>query len=498
MELTDKQSLEFKESVRNSLNINACQSWLNSLQLLKITPAKVVIAGIPHKIYLYEIKTNHEKLLRKILDKLYPEKAPFSEKKFVYKIGSNLKTKKAFQTEFDLNQDKFATKLDNAEPLKEPSSKQQEPFVSNTSGNLLNSFIPGKRNLLAIRACKAVVDMPAIAFNPFIIYGESGSGKSHLLEGINIEMQHIIPKKQTILVSAEDFLNNFVTHLRLNKMKDFRDKYRKVDVFLLDDLQALAPSSKCQTELLYTINALRKKKAQIVITCKEPPNQIKSLSSGLCGKLESGLTVDIGVPDNLTKVEILENKAKEREIPLNNELANFIVKNIKGGIRRLEGAMIRLGVHSSLLNEELTTELAQYALKDWIGSSIEKTKEEIYYSEHYTDDTEKNIIKRICSMFQISEDTLRSHSRKRKHIKAREAIVYLLKELTTLSLSEIGKTIGRNHSTVHSTLKKVRLRMEEDDFFKVFIHKQMKDFHVQYENKSVNSKMSDQKKNVIY
>ena len=185
MELTHKQSLEFKESVRSSLSANSSQSWLNTIQLLKITPAKVVIAGIPHKVYLYEVKTNHEKLLTKVLDKLYPEKAPFSEKKFIYKIGSNLKTKKTVQTEFNLNQEQFAAKIDNPQLQEEPSSKQPEPTVSNSSVNLLDSFIPGKRNLLAIRACKAVVDMPGIAFNLFVIYGESGTGKSHLLEVIN-------------------------------------------------------------------------------------------------------------------------------------------------------------------------------------------------------------------------------------------------------------------------------------------------------------------------
>ena len=190
MELTQKQSLEFKESVRSSLTANASQSWLNSLQLLKITPAKVVIEGIPHKVYLYEIKTNHEKLLTKVLDKLYPDKAPFAEKKFIYKIGSNLKNRKAVQTEFNLNQEQFAAKIDNPQLQQNTSSKQPENTVSSSSVNLLDSFIPGKRNLLAIRACKAVVDMPGIAFNPFIIYGESCSGKSHLLEGINNEMQH--------------------------------------------------------------------------------------------------------------------------------------------------------------------------------------------------------------------------------------------------------------------------------------------------------------------
>ena len=140
MELTHKQSLEFKESVLGSINANASQSWLNSLQLLKITPAKVVITGIPHKVYLYEIKTNHEKLLRKVLDKLYPDKAPFSEKKFIYKIGSNLKTRKAIQTEFNLNQEQFAAKIDNLELQEKSSSKQQAASYRDTSINLLDSF----------------------------------------------------------------------------------------------------------------------------------------------------------------------------------------------------------------------------------------------------------------------------------------------------------------------------------------------------------------------
>jgi len=491
MELTQKQSLQFKETVRRSLNTKASQSWLNSLELLKISPTKVVITGIPHKVYLYEIKTKHEKLLRKVLDKLYPDKSPFSEKKIIYKIGNNLKTIKSVQTEFNLNQEQFAAKIDNPELKEKTSTSPPEKTFRKSNLDMLDTFIPGKRNLLAIRACKAVVDIPGIAFNPFVIYGESGSGKSHLLEGINNEIQQKIPKKQTLLVSAEDFLNNFITHLRINKMKDFRDKYRKIDVFLLDDLQALAPSSKCQTELLYTINALRKKKAQIVIACKEPPNKIKNLSSGLCGKLESGLTVDVGVPDNLTKVEILEKKAKEREIPLSNELANFIVENIKGGIGRLEGAMIRLGVHASLLNEELTPELARYALKDWLVNSSQESSAENFLPELFTDGTEKKIIKRICAMFQISEDGIRSQSRDRKHVKARQAIVFLMKELTSLSLNEIGNIIGRDHSTVHSTLKKVRLRMTEDDFFL----KQMKTFKQQIENKPDSSQMTEQKLN---
>ena len=154
-------------------------------------------------------------------------------------------------------------------------------------------------------------------------------------------------------------------------MKEFRDRYRKVDAFLLDDLQALVPSSKCQTELLYTINALRKKKSQIVIASQVAPTLISKLSSGLRGRLESGLTVDIGIPDDKTRIAILESKAKESGIPLNDELAKFIVQHIKGGIGRMEGVLLRLGVHASLLNEELTVDLARCVLKDWLEDSAQ-------------------------------------------------------------------------------------------------------------------------------
>ena len=289
----------------------------------------MILGGIAHKIYRYEIKTNHESLLKKILDEFFPEKAPFSEKKFVYKIGGISNPKKFIQPEFELNEDHFKGIIEETLPKSvKPTKMSQKPIGCECSLQL-NTFIPGKRNLLASKACKAVVDMPGVAFNPFIIYGEPGSGKTHLLEGINNELQHYIPEKRTVQVAAEDFLNDFIVHLRTHKMKEFRDSYRKDDAFLLDDLHALLPSSKCQTELLHTINALRKKKAQIVIACQVAPTQIEGLNSGLLGRLESGLTVDIGIPDDQTRIEILKRKAIERSIPLSNDLANFIVKNIE-------------------------------------------------------------------------------------------------------------------------------------------------------------------------
>ncbi|MDE0793056.1 MAG: DnaA/Hda family protein [SAR324 cluster bacterium] len=472
------------------MSAQANQAWLNSLQLLKITPSKVILGGIAHKVYRYEIKTNHETLLKKVLDELYPEKAPFSEKKFEYKIGGISKPKRVIQPEFELNEDPHTEMVEETLPKKIKSSKQLKNTIGAHNTCLLDSFIPGKRNLLASRACRAVVDMPGVAFNPFIIYGESGAGKSHLLEGINHELQQLQPGKQTVQVAAEDFLNDFIVHLRMNKMKEFRDRYRKVDAFLLDDLQALLPSAKCQTELLHTINALRKKKAQIVIACIQAPTQIEGLISGLRGRLESGLTVDIGIPDDQTRIAILESKAVERGIPLSTELAHFIVQHIKGGIGRMEGVLMRLGVHASLLNEELTIDLARYALKDWLDESTKNSNSAQSNSGVFADETANKILQRIYVMFQITEEGLLSYRRDRKHNKARQATVFLLKQLTSLSLSEIGKIVGRNHSTIHATLKKVGERMSSDDFFL----KQMQTFLHEFEEKHDSAKLPEEKR----
>ena len=489
MELNQEQSNEFKECVRCSLPAQENQAWLNSLKLMKITPSKVIFGGIAHKVYRYEIKTNHETLLKKVLDELYPEKAPFSEKKFEYKIGYISKPKKIIQPEFELIEDHHTEMVEENLPKIIKASKQLETPVCIHRACLLDSYIPGKRNLLASRACRAVVDMPGIAFNPFFIYGESGAGKSHLLEGIKHELQQYQAEKKTVLVAAEDFLNDFIVHLRMSKMKEFRDRYRKVDVFLLDDLQALLPSAKCQTELLHTINALRLNKAQIVIACIQAPTLIEGLISGLRARLESGLTVDIGIPDDQTRIAILESKAVERGIPLSTELAHFIVQHIKGGIGRMEGVLMRLGVHASLLNEELTIDLARYALKDWLDDSIQNSKTSQSNSNVFADETINKILQRIYVTFQITEQALLSYRRDRKHNKARQAAVYLLKQLTCLSLSEIGKIVGRNHSTIHATLKKVGERMSSDDFFL----KQMQTFLHEFEGKNNSSKSPEEK-----
>jgi len=493
MYLSKEQDSQFKECLQTYLPSNVKHSWVNTLQLIKITPSKVIFGGILHKIYRYEIKTNYESILIKVLDQLFPEKSPFSEKLFEYKIGLQNKIKKIYQTEFKLEQfgESKLKVIDKTNTNN--SNKLKDSNIFCKCDHFLDSFIPGKRNLLASRASRMVVDMPGTAFNPFIIYGESGAGKSFLLEGIFNELLTSDIKKNSVSVTAENFLNDFINNLRLNKMKEFRDIYRKADVLFIDDLETLLPSNKCQLELLHTIKALLKNKSQIVIVCEQPPTNINGLNPGLRRILESGLTVDIGIPDDQTKIQILENKASERAIPFSKELANFLVQNIKGGVGRMEGVLIRLGVHASLLNEELTINLAKSALKDWLNSSSQKKSTFKSFHGKLVDESINKILEKIKVMFQITEKELISYRRETKHLKARQAAIYLLKNLTKLTLSEIGQLLGRNHSTVHANLKKVEERMSQDNFFL----KQMQTFFDDFDDNPVLKIPIERKKNSL-
>ena len=493
MEFNKEKIIEFTKRIRENFPAKSNNSWIENLNLVNISKTKVILGGIPHRVYRYEIKTNHEKLIIRILDEIFPEMSPFSNKIFEYKIGVPKNNEDPIQTEFDFNKKNLDNSLDNKFITKNNFKHKKLP-VNYNYNHLLDSFIPGKRNLLAIRSSRIVVELPGIAFNPFVIYGESGSGKTHLLEGISNEVHKKDTNISSIYISAEDFLNDFINSLRSNKMKDFRDLYRNPNILLIDDLESILPSKKCQNELIHTFKALKKKNSQIAIVCEKPPSHIVGLDPSLKRFLESGLTVDMGIPDDNTKIEILIKKAAEKGIPLNSDLAYFIVSKIKGGVGRMEGVLMRLGVHASLLNEKLTIDLVNEIIKDWLNES-EKSKNHSQSHRLYLDETIEKILKRIGILYQISENELVSYKRERRHIKARQASVYLLKKLTKLSLSEIGKLIGRNHSTVHAILKKLKCKkVLEDDFF----NKQMQNILNEFNNKTSKDIPDRQKRDAFF
>jgi len=477
MDLDQKWSL-FKKYICDELEPEEYQGWLEALQLIDLASGRAVIAGIPHPVFQFDIKKNYDSLIRRILGEIFPEHAPFNKKHIEYQIGKHHVPKKTvIQAEFSFDPIPTPPSQPVANPASQKTSinvKTVPPSSTSNNSNIirfsgtplfdpkftLDSLIVGKNNRLAYKAGCLASQTPGIAYNPFIVYGPLGVGKTHLLEGIGQAIQKNHPKLKTIYTPAESFLNDFITHLKSQRMPVFRKRYREIDVFLLDDLQILAGAKQCQEELLNTINTLRQQEKQIIITSNQLPREIKTLDPSLRSRLESGLIADIDLPDLETRMSILESKALRQHIRLPVEVCQFMAQHIHSDVHKLEGALTRLGAYASLLCEEISLEFAKTTLEDFL-EHVPKSYPKGSYSSVYTE----QIIQKACSMFQVLQEDLLSKRRDNRTVKARNISIFLLKELTQLSLKQIGEKLNRSHSAVHNSLKQVRKQMEKDAFF---------------------------------
>ena len=490
MESKSDLNAEFSNAFYRKLENQSSPSWLAKLKMLEGKKGKITFGGIPHKAYWFDLKRNHFSIIVDVLNEVCPHLGPFNKKTIIFQENEESEESKPPQSENPSVTFKLKAASENSLSMEQKqkgvhhkvksdgsssffkgmlTSGEESPFeVKSDEPDFefkLESFIAGERNLLAARACRAVTEMPGSAFNPFVIYGVSGSGKTHLLQGIGRELKTRHPELNVVYLTAEQFLNDFIHSIRGQKMNDFREKYRNADLFLLDDLDLIASGKQVQQELLNTLNHLRQKKKQIVITSRDAPSRISQLTDGLCNRLESGLVIDVGVPDMNSRIKILVNKAQEKGIPLSNDLAEFMAKHITGSVSRLEGALTRLGVHTTLLNEPLSIELAGMNLRDLLGKHAESMEQQRPLTGS-RDLLKERILMRVCSHFQVTEKDICSKRRDQGVLKARQATIYLFREITMMSLSEMGRFFGRTHSTIHSSLKKVYQRMKSDEFFR--------------------------------
>ncbi|MGK5093688.1 chromosomal replication initiator protein DnaA [Deltaproteobacteria bacterium TL4] len=475
MILKQKWSL-FKQYIRNTLDPEEYQGWLDDLQLVEIGSDHAVIAGISHPVFQHDIKKNYDALFRRILGELFPEHSPFTKKQIEYHVGEHQLPKKiAVQEEFAFSLPSFEAAQTPHSTL-DSSAEEMKLSLSNTADNKvlrfpgnptfdsnhrLDSFVVGPTNQVACKVGGAAAKNPGIIYNPLVIYGSMGVGKTHLMEAIGHEIQRLHPQRRIIYVSAETFLNDFISHLRTNRMHSFRKRYREVDVFMLDDLQMLGGAEKCQDELLYTVNALRQQEKQIIITTNVLPQDIKTLDQTLRSRLESGMIADIKVPDLETRMAILNVKARQKRIPLPTDVCEFMAKHIYSDVRKLDGALTRLGAYSSLLCEPISLEFAQTTLEDFL--EVPPSSAAGFSTSSVP--LEDQILHRACSCFQSTVEDAKSKRRDNYTLKARKVAMYLLKELTLLSLKQIGEHFNRSHSAVHSSLKQVRGQMATDEFF---------------------------------
>jgi chromosomal replication initiator protein len=306
-----------------------------------------------------------------------------------------------------------------------------------------DTFVPGPSNKFAHAAALAVAEAPpSKAYNPLFVYGGVGLGKTHLLFAIANHMTTLAPRTRARYVTSESFVTEFIKSVRERRGYQFQRQYRDVDVLLLDDVQFLARAEETQTEFFHTFNHLHQYERQIVIASDRPPQELGGIEERLRSRFRSGLVVDVQPPDLETRIAILQMKAIRDHLPVPNDVLHFIASKFEHNIRELEGALLRVCAYASLSHEILTAPLAQRALEDLIPESAQDIPAAV-------------ILEETSTYFGLTRDDLLSKSRSRPLTTARHVAMYLLRELTGLSLIRIGDEFNRDHTTVLHGIKKI-------------------------------------------
>ncbi|MEI7028023.1 chromosomal replication initiator protein DnaA [Paenibacillus sp. y28] len=336
-------------------------------------------------------------------------------------------------------------------------SEQQPAHDEHFSSNMMNpkytfeTFVIGSGNRFAHAASLAVAEAPAKAYNPLFLYGGVGLGKTHLMHAIGHYVLEHNPRARVMYISSEKFTNEFINAIMVNRGESFRNKYRNIDVLLIDDIQFLAGKEQTQEEFFHTFNALHEEQKQIIISSDRPPKEIPTLEERLRSRFEWGLITDIQPPDLETRIAILRKKAKAENLDIPNEAMGYIANQIDSNIRELEGALIRVVAYSSLTNQDVTTHLAAEALKDIIPSGRPKAI------------TIHDIQAKVGEYYGLKIEDFKARKRTKAVAFPRQVAMYLSRELTDHSLPKIGEAFGgRDHTTVIHAHEKISQTLQKD------------------------------------
>ncbi len=327
-------------------------------------------------------------------------------------------------------------------------SPEQTRFDWSTAAQLnprytFDAFVIGNGNQFARAASLAVAERPSRAYNPLFLYGGVGMGKTHLMHAIGHEVKRRQPSASICYVSAEKFTNEMITSLRNDRMTSFRDRFRTVDVLLIDDIQFIAQKERTQEEFFHTFNALHESMKQIVIASDRPPKELAEIEDRLRSRFEWGLIADIQPPDLETKVAILQKKAENDQVQLPTDVALFIASNVRTNVRELEGALTRLVAWCNLNRTEITLATTQQCLKQFIDMQVRKI-------------TIESIQRAVAEQFGMKVSDLKQKNNSRNVVVPRQIAMYLAKQMTEASLPEIGRQFGnKHHTTVMHSIGKI-------------------------------------------
>lgn len=405
--------------------------------------------SVPDQVFIDWLEENYPDLIQSSLK--YQNKNNV-EVQFVVKASSDSRRRRA-----------NISSVSNNSNLSLKKKRKNERINPNYT---FDSFIVGKSNQFAHAACQAVAEHPAClnfaehppqGYNPLYIYGDAGLGKTHLLNAISNHLLNTVEDIKVIYISTESFMNELINAIRFKNTTGFRDKYRSIDVLLIDDIQFLAGKESTQEEFFHTFNALYESNKQLVLSSDCPPKKIPTIENRLRSRFEWGLIADIQIPDLETKIAIIKKKAEKHKYDFPDDVCMLIASNIHSNIRELEGSMTRVMAHSSITGQEITLELAKDVLKHIIFERERRV-------------TIENIQKTVAIFFKVTVSDLKSKSRLSIYALPRQVAMHICRELTKHSLPSIGSHFGgKDHTTVLHACKKIKKLIIKDSSFKLKI-----------------------------
>lgn len=422
------------EVIETKLSKPSFETWLQSTEISSLEDDNLTIVA-PNDFARDWLESRYSTLIQETLYEVVGEKLII---KFVT-MPTNIET--------NLERNNLVTQ--NPIQTTDIENSQSKPILN--PKYVFDSFVIGSGNRFAHAASLAVAEAPAKAYNPLFIYGGVGLGKTHLMHAIGHYVIEHNKNAKVLYLSSENFTNQFINSIRDNKTVEFRNKYRNIDVLLIDDIQFLAGKEQTQEEFFHTFNALHEANKQIIISSDRPPKEIPTLEDRLRSRFEWGLITDIQPPDLETRIAILRKKAKAENLEIPNEVIIYIANQIDTNIRELEGALIRVVAYSSLINKDMNVELAAEALKDIIPSSKPKTI------------TIHDILDVVAEHFNLKLEDFKAKKRTKSVAFPRQIAMYLVRELTDFSLPKIGEEFGgRDHSTVIHAYEKITNQLKLD------------------------------------
>lgn len=411
------------------------ETWLKSTKAIALNKNTLIVEA-PNDFAREWLDGNYKEILTEILYEL---------------IGENMSLKFVIPE----------SNMDDPIMVSPANKKPAKPeVITDSAQHMLNpkytfeTFVIGSGNRFAHAASLAVAEAPAKAYNPLFIYGGVGLGKTHLMHAIGHYVLEHNPKAKVVYLTSEKFTNEFINSIRDNRPDDFRNKYRNVDILLIDDIQFLAGKESTQEEFFHTFNTLHEENKQIIISSDRPPREIPTLEDRLRSRFEWGLITDITPPDLETRIAILRKKAKADGLDIPNEVMLYIANQIDSNIRELEGALIRVVAYSSLENKDINADLAAEALKSIIPSSKPRVI------------TIQDIQRVVGEQFGVKLEDFSAKKRTKSIAFPRQIAMYLSRELTDFSLPKIGEEFGgRDHTTVIHAHEKISNLIKTDPQF---------------------------------